>query len=163
MTTLSIHHLGLVVAGGVERAGDFYRDAFGATWVVRPVDYEGPGAEHAMGQAGVRFRIGILELPGAGSIELFEFLGTVIPDWARPVHARVPHLALQVENTAVALDRVEAAGGRRLWADVQVFGSAHIVYAADPDGNVIELIDRPMSEQIAMLHSAFPLSRPTAQ
>jgi catechol 2,3-dioxygenase-like lactoylglutathione lyase family enzyme len=123
--------------------------------------FDGPGAEEAMGASGVRLRLAMVELPDGGAIELFQFIDGTAPGWAQdPVRGRVPHLAVQVPDTDAALGRLEAAGGRRLWDDVGRWGTARVVYAADPDGNVIELLDRPPRDIAATLHRHFPDSRP---
>jgi catechol 2,3-dioxygenase-like lactoylglutathione lyase family enzyme len=158
-----LHHHGLLVADA-ERAGDFYCSALGAAWLARPIVFDGPGAEQAMGETGVRLKLGILGFDGAGAVELFEFLDNTAPAWAiDPARGRLPHLALQVPDTDAALERIEAAGGRRLWEQVGRWGAARVIYAADLDGNVIELLDRPPEDIAATLHRHFPASRPEAR
>ena len=70
---------------------------------------------------------------GDAMLELFEFTGDDVPEWARrPRDGRLPHLAVQVEDTDAALARVEAAGGRRIWPEVDRFGRARVIYVARP-------------------------------
>ena len=155
MAPALFHHVGLQVSD-IERSGDFYCAVFGAHWLVRPVTFEGPGADQAMGLEGVALRLAMVGLAD-GAVELFQFLGSVVPDWASvPREGRLPHLALQVDDTDAALQRVEAAGGRRVWPAVDRFGAARVVYVADPDGNVIELLDRPPSDIASALVRWFP-------
>jgi catechol 2,3-dioxygenase-like lactoylglutathione lyase family enzyme len=144
--TTSVNHIGLLVSD-VQRSGDFYCHALGATWLTRPIVSQGPVADLVMGQTDVRFRLGMISLPDGAAIEMFEFLDGTGPAWAKdPVRGRLPHVAFQVDDTAAALLRVEAAGGHRLWDDVAEYGPARVVYAVDPDDNVIELLDRPLSD-----------------
>jgi catechol 2,3-dioxygenase-like lactoylglutathione lyase family enzyme len=154
------HHVGLRV-GDIERAGSFYAEALGADWLVRPVTFEGPGADQAMGAEGVRLKLAMLAL-GDGAVELFEFLSPEPPAWATAERGRLPHLAVQVEDTDAALERVEAAGGRRIWPRVDRFGPARVIYVSDPDGNVVELLDRPPSEIAGALLRWFPEGAPGA-
>jgi catechol 2,3-dioxygenase-like lactoylglutathione lyase family enzyme len=155
----TLHHHGLRVADA-DAAGAFYIEALGARWLARPVVFAGPGAELAMGVSGVSLKLGLLGI-GDAALELFEFLGDDVPQWANaPVGRRLPHLGLQVEDVDAALVRIEAAGGRRLWDAVDRWGRARVIYAADPDGNVLELLDQPPVEIAAALHRWFPDSRP---
>lgn len=157
-----LHHHGLLV-GDAQRAGDFYCAALDAAWLARPIVFDGPGADLAMGETGVRMKLGMIGLDGGGAVELFEFLDGTAPAWAiDPARGRLPHLAVQVPDTDAALARLEAAGGRRLWDQVGRWGTARVVYAADLDGNVIELLDRPPADIAATLHRHFPQSHPDA-
>jgi catechol 2,3-dioxygenase-like lactoylglutathione lyase family enzyme len=153
--------MGIQVAD-VARAGDFYCAALGGEWLARPITFEGAGADQAIGQAGVRLRMAIVGFAN-GAIELFEFLEPVVPEWARrPRDARIPHMALQVDDVDGALERVEAAGGRRIWPAVDRWGRARVIYVADPDGNVVELLDQPPSAITAALIRWFPEAAPAA-
>jgi catechol 2,3-dioxygenase-like lactoylglutathione lyase family enzyme len=154
----TVHHIGLQVAD-VERSGRFYAHAFGATWLVMPLTFEGAGAEQAMGLEGVRLKLALLAL-GNAALELFEFLEPVTPAWAERARGRLPHLALQVDDTDAALARVEQAGGRRVWPAVDRFGRARVIYVTDPDGNVVELLDRPPSDIAGSLLRWFPDATP---
>lgn len=58
------------------------------------------------------------------------------------------HVAVHVADTDAALARVEAAGGTRMWPEVIARGSRRVIYVHDPDGNVLELIDRDMRETV---------------
>lgn len=159
MTTL--HHHGLRVRD-IARAGDFYCAALGGRWLARPAVLEGPGAEQAVAMPAVRLRLGIIGFD-AGAVELFEFLGDAVPDWARePPRGTIPHMALQVDDVEASLARMEAHGGRRLWPAVDRWGGARVIYAADPDGNVVELLDRPPTDIAAALIRWFPEARPCA-
>jgi catechol 2,3-dioxygenase-like lactoylglutathione lyase family enzyme len=154
-----IHHVGLQVSD-VDRAGAFYVQTLGARWMVMPLAFEGPGAVQAMGHEGVELRLAMLGL-GDAMLELFEFTGEDIPAWARrPREGRLPHLAVQVEDTDAALARIEAAGGRRIWPEVDRFGRARVIYVQDPDGNVVELLDKPPADIAAALLRWFPEATP---
>ncbi|HET6507039.1 MAG TPA: VOC family protein [Baekduia sp.] len=160
MSPVALHHQGLQVSD-IDRAGAFYVDALGGEWLARPVTFEGAGAEQAMGHDGVRMKLALIGFPGGGAVELFQLLEPALPDWARrPRDARLPHLGLQVDDVDATLARVEAAGGRRLWPAVDRWGRARVVYVADPDGNVVELLDHPPSDIAAALIRWFPEAAP---
>lgn len=159
MPPTTLHHVGLQVSD-IDRAGAFYCDALGGRWLSRPIAFEGAGAEQAMGAPGVSLRLGLVGFDG-GAVELFELRGSTLPEWARrPRDARLPHLALQVADTDAALERVEAAGGRRVWPGVDRFGAARVIYVSDPDGNVVELLDRPPADIAGALIRWFPDAAP---
>jgi catechol 2,3-dioxygenase-like lactoylglutathione lyase family enzyme len=146
-----IHHVGLQVAD-IDLAGAFYEHALGATWLVLPMPFEGDGARLSMGVD--RLRLAMLSL-GNAAVELFE-----LPEAPTPSEARLPHLAVQVEDTDAALERVEHHGGARLWPTVDRLGKARVIYVRDPDGNVVELLDHPPETIASALHRWFPESKP---
>ena len=157
-----LHHGGLRVADA-DRACAFYCDALGGRQLTRPVVLEGRGAEQVIGVSGARLRVALIGF-GEAAIELFEVMEPAVPDWARaPVQGTIPHVALQVDDVEATLARAEAAGGRRLWPEVDRFGRAHAVYLADPDGNVVELLDGSVADIAAAFLKWFPDAAPEPQ
>lgn len=149
------------MVGDLERAARFYTSAFGGEPLTLPVLLEGRAAERVMdGPPGTRYRMCLIRI-GAASVELFSFEGDVRPSWAAASEGRLPHFGLQVDDVEAALGRVERAGGRRLFERVERWGRARVVYVADPDGNVIELLDAPVEtiaeEAIRMFPEAAPV------
>jgi catechol 2,3-dioxygenase-like lactoylglutathione lyase family enzyme len=157
-----LHHGGLRVADA-DRACVFYRDALGGRQLTRPVVLEGRGAEQVIGVSGARLRVALIAF-GEGAIELFELMEPAVPDWGRaPVQGTIPHLALQVDDVEATLARAEAAGGRRLWPAVDRFGRSRAIYLADPDGNVVELLDGSVADIAAAFLKWFPDAAPESQ
>lgn len=153
----TIHHAGLRVSDA-ERALAFYC-ALGGVRLTNPVLLEGSGAEGVVGVDGARLRIAFVGF-GDSALELFEVLDPA-PAWARaPVVGNIPHVCLQVDDVDSALARAESLGGRRVWPQVSRLGSAHAIYVTDPDGNVVELIDAPVSAITATFHKYFPGATP---
>ena len=72
-------------------------------------------------------------------------------------------LRSRVHRTEATLARAEAAGGRRLWPEVDRFGRARAIYLADPDGNVVELLDGSVADIAAALVKWFPEAAPEPQ
>jgi len=88
-----------------------------------------------------------LRLPGYGesgpTLEIFQY--NQLAEGSEPVINRpgLAHLAFSVENVRSALKEVIAAGGKILGevvdADIPGVGRICFVYAADPEGNLLEL------------------------
>jgi catechol 2,3-dioxygenase-like lactoylglutathione lyase family enzyme len=155
----ALHHAGLRVADA-DRASTFYCDALGGRRLTLPVLLEGRGAEQVVGLPGARLRVALIGF-GDAAIELFEVLEPNVPDWARaPVQGTIPHVAVQVDDVAATLARAEAAGGRRLWPDVDKWGRVQAIYLADPDGNVVELLDGSAADIAAAFLRWFPDADP---
>jgi catechol 2,3-dioxygenase-like lactoylglutathione lyase family enzyme len=149
---MGFHHVAVRVSD-IERATRFYVEALDGVVRTSPGVREGPFAETVMGGTpGARFRVNHIDLP-AGTVELFEFLEPVSATGGfRPAEAAQLHFALEVDDVAAALQKVEAAGGKRYWPEVvAIGGGGHAVYVTDPDGNVIELIDLSPDDLVAML------------
>jgi predicted enzyme related to lactoylglutathione lyase len=72
----------------------------------------------------------------------------------------LPHFALVVDDVMAAIDRVERAGGSRLWAEPVSWSGATVMYVADPDGNPIELFDVSLEEIVERTLELFPESAP---
>ncbi|MCW3063286.1 MAG: hypothetical protein JWN32_458 [Solirubrobacterales bacterium] len=164
MATTVHHHVGLRVTD-LERSARFYLDAFeGAHYKALPFTMDGEFAELVFdGPPGVSFDCCMIEFD-AGTIELFEFTHPVHP--AEPVHAtrgNILHFGIQVDDVPGALERVEAAGGKRLWPGINPWGTAKVVYVLDPDGNVLELIDASMDEIVELTFETFPEANPANQ
>jgi catechol 2,3-dioxygenase-like lactoylglutathione lyase family enzyme len=161
MTVRANHHVGLRV-GDIDRATRFYVEAFGARPKTLPYTIEPDFAEIVMdGPHGVTFQVCTLVFDDGGAIELFEFTSPVVP--TESIHAtrgNIIHFGLQVDDVPDALARVEAAGGKRLWADINNWGTAKVIYVTDPDNNVIELADASIDEIAELTYKSFPHAKP---
>jgi catechol 2,3-dioxygenase-like lactoylglutathione lyase family enzyme len=97
----------------------------------------------------------------AGAVELFAFHGPDLPAWAaEPVRGHLPHFGMHVADVPATLARVERAGGRRLWPEIGAWGAVQVLYIADPDGNVVELLSAPVEEVAAEALRMFPDAAP---
>jgi catechol 2,3-dioxygenase-like lactoylglutathione lyase family enzyme len=155
MPTSANHHIGLRVEN-LERSINFYEDAFGARLRTQPMQYGPPDAGEILGgPADLSFRVCHVGFD-QGTIELFEL--------AEP-HRRVEplaatrggiiHYALEVDDVDAALERVERAGGRRLWPQCrEITSEAKVIYASDPDGHVLELISLSIDDLVDVINDA---------
>jgi catechol 2,3-dioxygenase-like lactoylglutathione lyase family enzyme len=159
MRTRANDHVGIRVTD-MERSIRFYIEAFGAKALSRPFVIEGPFAEGMFGgPAGVSFRLCHLGF-ASGLIELFEF--------QHPRHERAPlegwrsnimHVGFQVDDVEETVARVLEAGGGLVFP-VTEWGAHHLTYTTDPDGNVIEVADAPLSELLLGTIAQFPEADP---
>lgn len=136
-----------LVALDWKRLVDFYIEVFGCQPVLPERHIAEPWLAAVTGIAGVRLDGMHLRLPGHGengpTLEIFQYhpaAGQLPTAANRPGFA---HLAFAVEDVAAALSAVQRAGGGMLGelVKVQVAGAGTItlVYATDPEGNILEL------------------------
>jgi catechol 2,3-dioxygenase-like lactoylglutathione lyase family enzyme len=156
MPTTSNHHVAVRVAD-LEQSAKFYEAAFGATRAIDSFVVDGDfGAMIAAGPKGTSMRILPIEFPDGGAIELFNFEEPQRP--TAPIDAwegTLMHFAIQVDDTDATLEKIEAAGGKRIWPEVLEMGKLRLVYVHDLDGNVVEVLDGSMDEVIELIRAAY--------
>ncbi|HET6171148.1 MAG TPA: VOC family protein [Gaiellales bacterium] len=147
MTVRGIDHVGITVAS-LEAALGFYRDLLGL-----PVTDEGEGAgaelDAITGLSGVTMRYAELDLGSGRLLEVIQMItpaGTPLDQ--RPCDAGATHLALRVDDVDALYGRLVAAGvtvpGRPTTITAPgAWTGARCVYAQDPDGRTVELVQRP--------------------
>ena len=158
------HHHPALRVSDLERAADFYIEAFDGHWVTRPFVLEGDFAEMVFGgPPGTRYRVCHVAFD-EGCVELFEFLEPVVPvRHINPWEGNFLHFGVQVDDVPDALARVEKAGGRRIWPEIAVWGDASVIYVNDLDQNVIELTDRSVARIAELTIEQFPEAAPDAE
>lgn len=147
MTATGLHHVGVTVAD-LDRSLGFYRDLLGIG-VRERVEDSGADLAAVTGLPEAHVRIADLELGDGRVIELVEY---VAPE-GRPLHQRTCdpgscHLAVEVGDVDAACRRLRAAG-IEVRSDPVTLADAgphwtgvRIVYAVDPDGVTVELLQR---------------------
>jgi predicted enzyme related to lactoylglutathione lyase len=136
-----------IVSKDWRKLSRFYEDAFGCTPVPPERDLSGEWLEKATGIENAHIRGIHLRLPGHGhegpTLEIFQYnLEEDRPATAvnRPGFA---HIAFAVDDVESALQVVKMAGGGAIGEIVSLpipgAGVVTIVYATDPEGNIIEL------------------------
>jgi catechol 2,3-dioxygenase-like lactoylglutathione lyase family enzyme len=157
--TLANDHVGLRVTD-MERSIRFYTEVFGARAVTRPFLMQSPFVDSMFeGPAGISFMFCHLQFDG-GLIELFEFQPPNDHP-AAPAHAshgNVTHVGFEVDDVAATVERILAHGGRLIFP-VTEWGEYRLCYTADPDGNVVEIADAPMTVLVEATKAAFPEAR----
>jgi catechol 2,3-dioxygenase-like lactoylglutathione lyase family enzyme len=161
LPTLAGHHLGLIVSD-IERARQFYVGALGGKALNTPTVFSGPTAEFVMGQEGCEFALCLIAFD-EGAVELFSFVSDDRPPWtAAPRAGRVPHLGIRVDDVAATTALIERFGGKKLWDHEFEIGGGKVMYAADPDGNVLEIVDITVECIAQALIAETPQAAPTA-
>ena len=136
-----------ICAADWRRLSRFYREVFGCVSVPPERDLAGPWLEAATGVPGAHLRGEHLRLPGCGpdgpTLEIFSYDRTLEKPEAAANRFGLGHVAFEVPDVAACLERVIATGGRSIGsaASVPVPGKGVVtfVYAADPEGNILEL------------------------
>jgi lactoylglutathione lyase len=136
-----------VVARDWKRLARFYIDVFGCASKPPERDLAGDWLDRLTATEKARIRGIHLRLPGYGddgpTLEVFQY--------ARETEGGVPridapgfaHIAFAVDDVRQTLDAVESNGGGRVGelvsAEVAGVGPVTLVYARDPEGNIIEI------------------------
>jgi predicted enzyme related to lactoylglutathione lyase len=125
----------------------FYENVFGCEPVPPQRSQSGEWLDRGTGVKGAQLEGMHLRLPGHGengpTLEIYQY--ATLEDNLPPVPNRVGlgHLAFSVDNVEAALTKVVAEGGRAIGelSDAHIPDKGHIefVYAADPEGNILEL------------------------
>lgn len=125
----------------------FYCDVFGCVPKLPERDLQGPWLERLTAVPAAHLRGLHLALPGYGeggpTLEIFTY--DAMNAAPKPI-VNVPgfgHIAFSVEDVDLALAAVIAAGGSSVGeisrTDVPGVGNLTVVYARDPEGNIVEL------------------------
>jgi predicted enzyme related to lactoylglutathione lyase len=136
-----------IIAKDWRRLARFYVEVFGCAPKPPERDLSGDWLDELTSMKGARVRGIHLHLPGHGedgpTLEIFEYAretGGGLPD----INARgFAHIAFAVDDVKETLDAVESRGGGRVGelvsATVAGVGPITLVYARDPEGNIIEI------------------------
>lgn len=136
-----------IVAHDWRALAGFYEQVFGCEPVGAERDIAGEWVERTTGVAGAHIRGRHLRLPGHGpdgpTLEIFSYDQPSPQSHPTADRLGFAHIAFRVDDVAGALERLLEAGGRRLGQIVHadVAGESHleVVYARDPEGNIVEL------------------------
>lgn len=136
-----------LIASDVPKMIAFYRDVLGCRSIGQTRDLSGSWLERLTGISGAHIIGEHLAMPGYNdggpTLKIFGY-DSVIPHAAPGVNASgFTHLAFAVDDVAALLAQVLAHGGGQIgelvytrYADGRVLT---VVYATDPEGNIIEL------------------------
>jgi catechol 2,3-dioxygenase-like lactoylglutathione lyase family enzyme len=137
MGNASVDHVALVVTD-LARSVEFY-ESIGFAFE-RHIEFVGPGAEQVTGVGGARLEMAFLGL-GAFRLELIEYDP---PGAGRPGAANdigCAHICLRVDDIERAHRELEGRGVRFVSRPHHHPSGVSMVYFADPDGNLLELLE----------------------
>lgn len=125
----------------------FYCDVFGCTPKLPERDLTGAWLDGLTALSGAHLTGVHLRLPGFGengpTLEIFSYDHMVSPVPAIVNRAGFGHVAFAVDDVETAMKAVRAAGGgafgKVVATEVPGVGRLKVVYATDPEGNIIEL------------------------
>lgn len=119
-------HIAFRVAD-LDAAIDFYTNVFGMELMFREED-----AEH--GEAFAYFAL------DGGNLELLQQLDAPAPPATKPAPPWCPHLALRTDDLDNVVATLTERGVPIAKGPLEIAGRVRWLYAADPDGNMIEFV-----------------------
>lgn len=128
-----IHHSAFVVSD-LEKTREFYVDVLGFEEIHRPTDFVFHGAYFRLGEA----EIHVVQEKTPGRLR------ENAPNWELDElqTGLVHHVAIMVDDWRPLLERVQARGEDRVGGFRVRDDFVEQVYVADPDGNIIELLQQ---------------------
>ncbi len=144
---MKVLHTGITVKD-IDKAVLFYRDILGLELKVPPTDpVDGLELSIGVGVPGACLRQAVLESGDAG-IELFEYLSPV-PEFQSPVPINNPgpgHVAFEVDDIHAEYQRLRGLGVM-FYSEPNFIAEGPLagwkwVYFEDPDGVVLELVEK---------------------
>lgn len=150
LRVIGIDHAGITVRS-LEQSLAFYRDLLGLR--VIEISTTSEDISHIVGIPGARIKAADLDAGEGRVLELLEYVasgGDVVRQ--RPNGPGCPHVALRVRDLPGVLQRLARAGYVPDGKPTTITGAiawegATVVYLRDPDGAIIELIQRPAPDQ----------------
>jgi predicted enzyme related to lactoylglutathione lyase len=139
-----------IIAKDWRSVARFYEEVFGCVRVPPERHHTGKWLEDGTGVAGAELSGVHLRLPGWGeagpTLEIFQYSRNEPKGVPAGNREGFTHIAFEVDDVAAALQTVIACGGRAVGTvvsrDVEGIGRLTFVYAADPEGNILELQSR---------------------
>ena len=136
-----------LIAGDWKKLVLFYRDVFGCIPRGPERDLSGEWLDRVTSLSAARLRGIHLRLPGYGdtgaTLEIFSYDDMPEKQLPMPNEPGFAHVAFAVDDVEKALETVISAGGGSVGkiatTEVDGVGSLQVVYARDPEGNVVEL------------------------
>lgn len=150
MAVEMIYHIGFVVSD-VEKSLKWYTEVLGLT-VERPIrELSGDWISAVTGFEGSRMKMAWVGVGGQASIELDQYVtpeGSGDPPTPRQNDVRASHVGVQVDDVHAEYERMSAlgvkfAGPPPVKLDNEFPWANCAVFLQDPDGNWIELLERP--------------------
>lgn len=133
-----------------EKLATFYEEVFGCVRIDPMLEFQGAFIDRAVGSKGVHLKGILLALPGYGAAggPALEIYTQEDPDEGGPAPYRrngFAHLGFIVDDIVKTLDSLVEHGGSKMGeisghCEGDPEGLPLFVYAKDPDGNILELM-----------------------
>jgi catechol 2,3-dioxygenase-like lactoylglutathione lyase family enzyme len=150
----AVHHIGLTVRD-LKRSIDFYT-LLGAELITQSADIHGPFADRILALPDANFDSAILRTPAGDYLELLAFshpAGTQLR--FDPCDPAASHLGFLVDDLGETYRRLNAKGVKFNSEPQEIteglMQGMKFVYARDPDGAILELVERSNSGADGML------------
>jgi predicted enzyme related to lactoylglutathione lyase len=136
-----------IIAKDWQALARFYEEVFGCVRVPPERHLSGAWLDAGTGVPGAAFSGVHLRLPGCGdagpTLEIFRYSRNEPKALPAANREGFSHIAFEVDDVAAVLQTVVARGGSAVGTvvsrDVEGVGRLTFVYAADPEGNILEL------------------------
>jgi predicted enzyme related to lactoylglutathione lyase len=136
-----------LVARNWESLAAFYMEVFGCKRKPPERDLKGAWLDSLASQKGAHVHGIHLRLPGCGksgpTLEVFQYSTTkrrALPQTDQPGYG---HIAFAVKDVGKMIEEIKKHGGslvgKRVSASIDGMGRIDVVYARDPEGNIIEV------------------------
>ena len=136
-----------IIAENWEKLATFYETVFGCTRILPERDMSGDWIDDLTGVQDVHIRGAHLRLPGyedgGPTLEIFQYNKNIASGIKKINEIGYAHIAFLVDDVGKALSEVMMHGGSQMGKmiekDIAGVGTLSVVYARDPEGNIIEL------------------------
>ena len=150
----AVHHIGLTVKD-LKRSIDFYV-LLGAELVSQSADFHGPMADRILALPDAHFDSALLRMPAGDYLELLAFQHPAgNPLRFNPSDPAASHVGFLVDNIAETFRHLRASGVEFNSEPQEILEGPmqgmKFVYARDPDGAILELVERPDNDFDGML------------
>lgn len=135
-----------IIAKNSEKIASFYKNVFGCQAVGAPKDLRGEWLDRLVGVPNAHITGELLRLPGyedrSPELEIFSY-DEMLPGECAVNRCGLSHLAFEVDDVEATLARILENGGSQIGEVVTREnangGKTVLVYAADCEGNILEL------------------------
>ncbi|OPY84980.1 MAG: glyoxalase I [Smithella sp. PtaU1.Bin162] len=136
-----------IVARDWRRLAEFYKAVFNCKEILPERDLSGKWLDDLTSIESVHIEGIYLVLPGydknGPTLEIFQYGENLKNDGKRIYTEGFGHIAFSVDDVEKCLEEVKKNGGSSVGkvveGDIRGTGRIHVVYAKDPEGNIIEL------------------------